>query len=235
MIADTDSSKEPTWTATSGTVAAQAHAVVPELAKHEWQDTFFDEKETHDIIAVFDHDAKQFALEKRNTKVSFVSIGLTAFGLFYWLSLFLSWLLGLQGEGEDLQNALIAAVFYCTVRAIFECATKLPHTAITAEGLVHVSKYKTNYIFPLSDIVNMTLIDQNFVLTLTKRVDYYKQPREHACCVCWCGGPLEYTMAAPMHSLLLSKAVEALQMEQRFVDAECAKPVAVTVVDKGDW
>ncbi|GKY92141.1 hypothetical protein MPSEU_000185500 [Mayamaea pseudoterrestris] len=130
-------------------------------ATHNWQDRLFFDSDEHKIIAVIDHDARYFAQEKhlqRRRLLGFALAGSVA--CLMWLP-GLTWLMGF--------NLLFG---------IFKCRTTLPHTAVTLEGLVHVDEYRFKHIFPLDDILEVTVgLNGNFGIKLAKDVPYYAIPR----------------------------------------------------------
>ncbi|GKY92140.1 hypothetical protein MPSEU_000185400 [Mayamaea pseudoterrestris] len=186
--------------------AARAQVIVPELATHVWQDEFFNDSK-HSIIAVFDHDAEHFNFVKRKV-MNFLLVGaVVMYAAGILLSLLISALTGfliiISGSG------FISEI-------IKKCRSTLPHTAISAEGVVHFDEDRLGYLFPFADILSISIdVNGNMLFILAKNIHFYSDKRPSPFCLrCLGDKPSEYVMASPKDSLLLQKVVEKLRKDQ---------------------
>ena len=125
-----------TWQKLSA-ARSRAIGLVPELAKHEWRDTYFDSKSKHDIIAVFDHDPELLALTNKRLMDVFCKVSLPCFVFVLTLTAITDWH-ALPGTVGFISPIIALNLF--TVYLIRR--STLAHTAVTSDGVLYIDKQR---------------------------------------------------------------------------------------------
>ncbi|GKY97286.1 hypothetical protein MPSEU_000687000 [Mayamaea pseudoterrestris] len=152
--ADGQSSADSTVEATIDREAVRelAIAILPELAKHQWNDCYFDNSSEHEIIAVFDHVNSKYKSMDFYITTSFLmamqGLGYTAVaaivpllgGLLYFL--FLLFVIAWLGIGLEMIVMLLRM--------------QDVHTAVTVDGVVHKADHgNVSFTIPLKAILDI--------------------------------------------------------------------------------
>ena len=122
---------------TPSAARARAISLVPDLATHEWRDTYFDKSE-HDIIAVFDHDLELLALTNAETMSFLCSCNLPCYVFIFVVVALANWQALPTILGVFSPFIALHLYVYDQVRR-----STSEHTALTSKGVLYIDEQRT--------------------------------------------------------------------------------------------
>ena len=129
----------------ASTARDRALAAIPQLEKYEWQDDYFAQSKV-EIVAVFDHDPERFAREKKRKFATLLVIVAGLLGISGLLCLVVNVKVGLRYLLH--LSAAFGAILSTTLRIR---STTLPHTAVSADGVIHIDQHRKCLLRKLDD------------------------------------------------------------------------------------